>query len=61
MDNCWTKWQIVTHYLRKIVSLGLHPGRCGTCGAWMMSDFVVPGVGGASCPKCDYEKGTCYD
>jgi len=55
MDNCWTKWQIVTHYLRKIVSLGLHPGRCGTCGKWMIIDMVVPGVSGAVCTNCDYE------
>lgn len=49
-----TKWKLITHYLRRIISLGLHPGRCFICGSWMIIDIVVPGVLGAVCPKCNY-------
>ena len=52
MDNCWTTWQIITHYLWRFLTLGIEPGRCGACGSWMYIDMVVPGVSGAVCPNC---------
>ena len=52
--NNWTSWQLITHYLVKIVSLGLILGRCANCGNWMKIDMIVPSVSGAVCYNCDF-------
>lgn len=51
----FTKWQLITHWLVRIISIGLCHGRCRNCGTWMRPEMVAPFCSGVICPRCNNE------